>query len=337
MTMRWFSAAVSGCMASLLPIAIGMSFSPQVQAEWGPTQSVEIVVASGPGGSNDLTARMIHQVITANKLIPVSSAVVNKPGGGGARAYAYLNQFSGNAHRIAITTTAIITNPITGRDNVTHRMLTPLAHLFSEPVLFMVRPDSKIRDARDLLRRLSNDPQSVSIAVGASRVNANGIAVIELMKRTGLDPKRAKMVLFSSGGESLSALLGGHVDLMVVVASGGAEAVSSKQVRGLAITAPRPLEGELSGVPTWRQFGVDITTTTFRGLIAPQGITREQIAYWNGVIAKMVQAPEFREFARKTSAVVDYKDSNGTLDYLNTLEAEYTTLLTEVGLARPRQ
>jgi len=69
---------------------LGLATAAVPQA-WSPQKNVEIVVANSPGGSNDRTARQVEGFLTKYRLVPVPLTVVNKPGGGGAIAYQYVN------------------------------------------------------------------------------------------------------------------------------------------------------------------------------------------------------------------------------------------------------
>src|SRR5512145_994228 len=58
---------------------------------WKPTKDVEFVIPFAVGGGADLLARVIHKIITEEKLVPVPVALVNKPGGGGAAGIGYVS------------------------------------------------------------------------------------------------------------------------------------------------------------------------------------------------------------------------------------------------------
>src|SRR5690349_7807783 len=60
------------------------------QSEWKPTKDVEFVIPFAVGGGADLMARVIHKIITEEKLVPVAVALVNRAGGGGAAGIGYV-------------------------------------------------------------------------------------------------------------------------------------------------------------------------------------------------------------------------------------------------------
>ena len=68
-------------------------------AEWKPDKPIEIIVGTGVGGGQDKSARTVQRILQEKKLVEQPVTVVNKPGGGGAVGYTYLNQHEiGRAH-----------------------------------------------------------------------------------------------------------------------------------------------------------------------------------------------------------------------------------------------
>ena len=116
---------------------------------WTPSRAVELVVGVSPGGGIDRTARTIQRIVQDKRLIEVPINVINKPGGGGTIAQAYLNQRPGDAHYFEITATSLLTNHIIGRTAAGHRAYTPVVMLYDEYLGFAIRSDSPI--ARYLL------------------------------------------------------------------------------------------------------------------------------------------------------------------------------------------
>src|SRR6187549_792477 len=96
--------ALQSCTFLILVLASAGAAAAQIP--WKTTRNVEIVVGVGPGGGVDRTARTLQKILQDRRWLDVSSAVVNKPGGGGILAQAYLNQHAGDAHYLEVSATS---------------------------------------------------------------------------------------------------------------------------------------------------------------------------------------------------------------------------------------
>src|SRR5688572_3672396 len=72
--------------AFLVMVALASVCSAQ---GWKPEKPVEIIVPTTPGGSVDLTARLLQKIFQETGLVKVPVTVVNKPGAGGAISLVY--------------------------------------------------------------------------------------------------------------------------------------------------------------------------------------------------------------------------------------------------------
>src|SRR3954466_5467025 len=127
--------------------------------EWQPKNAVEIMVASGPGGGMDRTARTIQMIVREKRMTDLTVNVVNKAGGGGTIGWNYLSQHPHDAHYLAIGSPALLTNHIMGKSALSHADFTPLAMLISEYTAFAVSTNSPIKTGKDLIARLRADPR----------------------------------------------------------------------------------------------------------------------------------------------------------------------------------
>src|SRR5258705_12096739 len=189
------------------------------QPGWKPVKNVEFIVGVSPGGGIDRTARTLQKVLHDKRMLEVSATVVNKPGGGSTLAQAYLNQHAGDAHYLKISATSLLTNHITGKTANSWSDFTPIAMLYDEFIGFAVKADSPLKTGRDLAELLRKDSAALPVGIATSAGNTNHIALALLAKRAGGDVRKLKVVVFSSGGESTTALLGGHVGLVTTPAA----------------------------------------------------------------------------------------------------------------------
>ncbi|MPZ43433.1 MAG: tripartite tricarboxylate transporter substrate binding protein [Betaproteobacteria bacterium] len=313
--------------------ALALAPSAWAQTSWRPQKNVEIIVGTSPGGGQDRSARAVHRLIESNHLIEVASTVVNKPGAGSALGYAYLNQHVGDPHYIMLSTTPLITNPITGLQRITYEDLTPLAMLFDEYIVASVAAGSPIKGGKELLARLKADPGSLTIGIpGVGGGGHLGFALAA--KAAGIDPKRLKTVVFKSGGDSITALLGGHIDVMSSTTAAPVPQHRAGKVRIVAIGSPTRLPGDLASVPTWREQGANAQFANWRGMVGPRGLTVPQIAYWENVFAAVVETSEFKQDLERNHWSANFAKSAEMRKRLKEEHDELKALLTELGMAK---
>lgn len=301
---------------------------------WKPNHSVEIVVGVGPGGGIDRTARLMQKILQDHRLIDVASTVVNKPGGGSTISLAYLSQHPGDAHLWEISATSILTNQITGKSALGYKDFTAVAMLYDEYIGFLVREDSPLKTGKDLLNALKTAPESLPIGIATSSGNTNHIAAGLAAKVGGGDVKKLKVVIFGSGGEAMTSLLGGHVAVVATPAANAIPHLQAGRMRVLAIAAPARLEGALSAVPTWKEQGADIVVANWRPVVGPKGWSPSQVAYWENVFAKLTASEEWKKEVARAGGVNHYMNSRDLAAYFESQYAQFHSVLSDLGLAK---
>ena len=315
-------------------IVLAMFPAARAYSQWQPSRNVELIVPAAAGSGLDAVARLLQRVIQEKRLADASITVVNKTGGGNAVGFTYLVGHPGDAHYIAITPFTIITNRIMGTNPISYQDVTPIALLAEEYVGFIVSPGSPIKTGRDLVERLKKDPQSVSMALAAALGNANHIAVSLVGKAVGADPKRFRIAVFNSSGESITAVLGGHVELGITTIGLLGPHVQAGRLRAIAIAANQRLTGALAQVPTWTEQGVDVTFSSWRALIGPRGMTPQQVRYWEALIAKVVAQEEWTRELDKNGLNAAYLGSEATRQLFVKQAEQLRAILAELGLAK---
>lgn len=313
--------------------AVICAVPPALAQGWKPSKNVEFVVGAGSGGGNDRTARIIQKIVQERKLAASPLIVVNKPGAGGAIAQDYLNLHKGDGHYLMITNPALLTNPLTGVGSGKHTDITPIAQLFTEYVMLFVKADSSIKSGKDVIARLRQDPAALSIAVSPGPGTGTHIATGLVMKAAGIDSRALRVVSYKSAGEALSAVLGGHVDLMPTTPLNVLPQMQAGKVRVVGVTAPARLGGPFAQIPTWREQGIDAIFGNWRGIVGPGGLTPEQLAYWDEVFSKLNATEEWKTEIRNGLWDATYLNSRESRKFLDQQYEELKRILTDLGLA----
>ncbi len=107
------------------------------------------------------------------------------------------------------------------------------------------------------------------------------------MRSAGIDPKKLKMVVFKTNAESLTAVIGGHIQAVVSSVSAALPQVQAGNARMLGVTAPQRVGGSIANVPTMREQGIDaMGISNWRGIFGAKGLTPAQIAFWEDTLGK---------------------------------------------------
>ena len=319
---------------SLVLVLSLITANSQAQPQWKPEKNVEIVVPSAPGGSNDKTARSVERIIHDKRLLATTLAVVNKPGGGNALTMNYLNLHAGDAHYVMIGTPTILTNHIIGASALNYTDFTPIASLFNEHVVFAVKADAPFKNGRELAERLKKDPKSVSIGFATAIGSHNHIAVGLLAKAIGADVRSLKVIAFKGSAEAITALLGGHIDLVTTAAGNVAEHLAAGKLRVTGVAANQRLPGTLAAVPTWKEQGINVVFGGWRSIMGPKGMTAAQIAYWEKLMSQVVATPEWKVDLERNYLADDFALSEQFKVDLKQEYAAMKAVLTDLGLAK---
>ena len=302
---------------------------------WSPSRNVEIVVGSAPGGSNDKTARAVEKAIVEGKLIPTSLSVVNKPGGGSSIAFNYVSQKKADPHTLLIGTTALLTNHIVGSSPLSYQDFTPIASLFNDYVVFAVNVNSPIKTGRDLIAKLKENPQSVSIGFATTLGSHNHIAAGLLAKSVGVNARNLKAIAFKGSAEAVTQVLGGHIDMVTTAAGNVASHLAEGRLRVIGVSSDKRFPGAFAQVPTWKEQGANLVYGGWRAIMAPKGLTPPQIAYWEGVLRKVTSTPEWKDDLDKNYWSDDFVTSAQFRKDLAKDYVDIKAVLVDIGLARP--
>ena len=304
------------------------------QSAWRPDKTVEIIVGTGAGGQNDHNARLMAKVLQELKLIAVPAVVMNKTGGNQVLSVVYLNQHAADAHYLLYSTATVFTNQLAGVAPQHYKDLTPIALLLVDHTVVSVKADSPLKTMRDLVDRLKADPESVSFG-GRARGGPNHLALGQAVRSAGVDPKKLKLVVFKTNADSMTAMMGGHIQAVVSSVSSAVPQVQAGNARMLAVAASSRGGGVLANVPTMREQGIQAQgISNWRVVWGARGLTPAQVSFWEDAYSRIVATPEWKQ--QLDAANLDSRFMRGK-ELGSWLDAEYNATraaMVDLGLAK---
>jgi putative tricarboxylic transport membrane protein len=296
---------------------------------WKPTRTVEVVVHTGPGGGSDVLARAVAAMIEKEKLVPVRLQVLNKTGGNGSVAAAYLAEKKGDLNTIGFFTGNWLTNPLISIEaKVTVKDLTPIARLVLEPAVIAVKADAPFKTLKDFIDAAKNAPGTLKQSGGSISSRDNVVRQL-LQKMTGA---QWAYISFPGGGERISALLGGHVNMMVIEPQEAGEHIRAGNMRVLAQVAEKRLPS-FPNVPLMKEAGFDIPVVPqVRGVVAPPGIPKENLEYWEDVFRKFTRTAAWKKYLEDNQFEDGYQNSTELSKFFDIFNAQMSEILKDAGI-----
>ena len=327
---HWLGLMSTGSAAGLLG---NLPLAALAQTAWKPTQTITYGIGVAPGGSVDLYARGIKNALETLKLVNGQTIVTdNKPGAAGLMALQVLQRNPGNAHFLGTFHTGSLAGQVTGILKADMREYVPVAMLVEETTLVAVRADSPLKTAKDLVDALKHNPAAYKIAVAPLRGLNTHLAIVKPLKLAGVDIGKLTIAPFRSSGESMTALLGGHVDVVSATGPTVVPMALAGKVRMIASAAPERGTGPLAQVLTWREQGVAADYVSYNGVLLPSTVDAEQIRFWEQALQKVSVSKEWISLVEKSGNKPMFKGYVDSYRYLKAELKATQTLVVELKL-----
>lgn len=285
MTMR-ISFAALGATAALLASL----------AQAGPLDKSECIAPAKPGGGFDLTCKLAQSALQEGKYLNDPMRVSYMPGGIGAVAYnAIVAQRPAESNTIVAYSGGSLLNLAQGKfGRYNENDVRWLAAIGTDYGAVIVAENSPLKSVKDLVAAIKADPSKVVFGAGGSVGSQDWMKAALTARATGLDPKSMRFVAFEGGGEALTALQGGHVQVYSGDAAEAEEQMKAgAKIRVLAVMADKRLEGPLASVPTLKEQGFDVQWPIVRGFYMGPKVSDADFKVWHDTFAKMMTTPAF--------------------------------------------
>jgi tripartite-type tricarboxylate transporter receptor subunit TctC len=296
MKRRHFIQSGVAAAAAISTRAVAQSEPPSA---W-PSRPIRLIVAFGPGGSTDVTARAIVpelQTRLGQRII-----IENKPGAGSNLGSEYAARQPADGYTLFLGT---VSNAINMRlykklNYDLMRDFIPVTLVSTAPAVLVVHPSVPANNLKELIALAKAQPGKLNYA--SSGVGTTPHLAGEMLKRRfGLDIAH---VAYKGAAEALTDTIGGTTQIGFKTALSAIPSIQSGKLRCIAVAAAKRLE-LLPDVPTMAEAGApDFELTSWNGIYAPTGTHPEIVRKINAAFGEVAQIASIRKiFTEQASEI----------------------------------
>jgi tripartite-type tricarboxylate transporter receptor subunit TctC len=270
----------------LIALLAIVAIAAAAHAETFPNRTIRIIVPYAPGGSIDLTARVIAKNLQDS--VGQSVIVENKPGANAAIGIEALMRSEPDGHTLIILSDSPVTINVhlsrVNYDPLTD--LVPIGKVVSSPLILTANANAGIASIADLVAAAKAKPMSY----GVSGLGSSSYLAGELLQRElGLT---MQPVPYRGGAPAAAAIAAGEVPLGLTDTGAVLPMIGSGQVIALGVAEP-VRSRSMPNIPTLREAGVpNFIAMSWLAMFVPRGTPDDRIARLNAEIAKIVALPE---------------------------------------------
>jgi len=331
-TMRW---AIGGLLAVLCLVAVAFP-GGRTGGDDGPFPSrrISIMAPADPGGGWDTTARALQTTIREEFAENGGADVYNVGGAGGTLGLSQLvSKADGDPYQPMVMGLVMLGAIETNRSPVSIDQVTPIATLTTDSEVLVVPANSPLKTIDDLVAALKRDIGGVRFG-GGSAGGTDQLLVGELAKVLGLEPSRTTYIAHSGGGEAVTAILSGSVDVGVSGISDFQSQIEAGKMRVLAVSSPTSTKIDGKALPTLKESGIDLELTNWRGIVAPPGIDAEQRRKMTAFFERVVASKSWKANLERFDWT-PFVRTGGELDaFFDAEQRRVKTIVSDLGLGQ---
>ena len=290
----------------MLAVAALLSF--HVAAQDYPTKPIRVLVPFPPGGDADTMARLFAPPVS--KALGQNLVIENRPGANTVIATEVAARAPADGYTLLVMATSFTVNPFAYNKLPydTLRDFQGVTRMVYNPLIYCAHPSLPVKNMKELVALAKARPGQLTW--GVSSIIGGGRIAGELFK----DVAKIDIVNvpFGGGAPATTAILGGHITLLVGNVLDCAHYIPTGRLRGIAVTSAQRAVN-LPEVPTIAESGwPGFESLNWFGVMVRAGTPRPIVERLSAEIAKALKSPEAaatltkQGFSEGTMSPADY-------------------------------
>jgi tripartite-type tricarboxylate transporter receptor subunit TctC len=294
-----------------------------------PTKAIRIIVPFAPGGSGDITSRLIGKYIEDKTGQPF--VVENKPGANGIVGALAVKAAPADGYTLLSVAVTFARVPAVvkaaGYDPAAD--FAGVSLVCRIPQVLVLNANHPAKNLQELVAIAKAKPGEVSF--GSSGNGSTGHVAAEMfMRMTGT---KLLHVTYKGNAQAIVDVMGGQVAMMFDQVSTSAGHVKGGKLRALGVTT-KTRSAVLPEVPTLHEQGlIDFEDVTWNGLVAPAGTPRPVLTVLHGAIAKALANPELqKKYGERGIEMVASRSPEDFSAYVKSEAEAFAKLVCDAGI-----
>jgi tripartite-type tricarboxylate transporter receptor subunit TctC len=279
-------------------VALSVLVGPAAAQQY-PDRPVKIIVPFGAGGPADIYGRVIAQHL--QDALKQSFVVEARPGAGSLTGTAEVQKSAPDGYTLLMMSNTHTVNETLrpNRPFVLMRDFVPVAPVNYSDLIMVIHPSVPAKDLKEFLALVKAKKGELNYASsGAGTPYHMAGELFKAMSGTDI-----VHVPHKASGDARTAVLGGHVQMMIDAITTTAPTVQGGQLRALGTTG-KARSSLLPDVPTISEAGVPgYEATIWLGIMAPAGTPKAIVDKLNTEINKVIAKPDVKAAWAKQGAV----------------------------------
>ncbi len=290
-----------------------------------PQKTIKLIVPWSPGGSGDMTCRILASQMEKDLGKPV--VVKNMPGAGSMVGATALADSKPDGYTLGFLGISAAIAQYTSVSPVMMNQYKAVSGIINPSLFLLTSTKTPWKTLQEFVAFARANPGKIK--------NGNaGAGVIDHLYSSEF-AKVANVqftqVPYKGWGPSLAALAGGHIDSMFVAIGPAKAMIAAGKIRPVAIAA-NERHPSYPDIPTMKEGGVDITMPFWESIVVPAGTPDDVIAILDKAVKKAFDDPAIKKKIKDSGLDVSYLDTSGIAMLRTSSDATVKTIVETLGL-----
>jgi putative tricarboxylic transport membrane protein len=284
-----------------------------------PSTNITFNVSSKAGGNSDLITRTMTDIASKEGLVDQPFVIVNNTDGGGNIIRISTHDTNEPDHTLLCFSSGDMQNMLDSEIGLTVDDFAPIAIMAADKQLIFAQKDGKFASFDDIKAAIDNGEK---INVGGTKSNEKTVFDMFVEEIGAADS--FNYMFYDSSAESITALMGGHIDLCMGSPAAAVNYVESGDIKPVVALSDERFNAPLDEAPTMEELGYNtVQSPMWRGVIAPGSMSEEAQEYWNGVFKAVTETDAWQDYLNTYLLSPYFQDLDSTREIMKKAQDDY--------------